>query len=109
MIITLREASTEISDLTPGQSYLVIGVEADDYRILNDHGQPYLYPHHLFEVLDPSEPADWVAERGEDHELYAYPPELCRVGFFEDFFDAQEEAMRMFWRVVNRRLTTAAA
>lgn len=109
MIITPRKANPDQPDLTPGQNYLVIGIEADDYRILNDHGRPYLYPHDLFEVIDPHEPEDWIAERGEDLERYAYPPELHRVGFFEDFFDAQEEAMRTFWRVVNQRLAAVAA
>ena len=45
----------------------------NDFRILNDAGRPYLYPPHLFEVFDPSEPGDWVTDFGDDGERYAYP------------------------------------
>ena len=91
------------------QDYVVIGVEADDLRILNDQGLPYLYPQDLFEVVDAREPADWVSEFGEDGERYAYPPVLNEGGFFEDFFDGKREAVTIFWRTVNQRLALAAA
>jgi hypothetical protein len=35
--------------LTMGQQYSVIGIEADDYRLLNDAGRPYLYPAGAFQ------------------------------------------------------------
>lgn len=108
MIVELRETSEEYSELTPGQPYAVFGIEADDYRILNDHGSPYLYPRDLFVVVDAKEPDDWVQEVGEDRERYAYPPPLDQVGFFEDFFDGKVEAVASFWQVMNRRLSTAA-
>jgi len=107
MIVQLRRKHPEYLDLTPGQPYVVIGIEADDYRLLNDQGRPYLYPRDLFEVVDPREPADWIWEVGEEGERYAYPLPLNAVGFFEDFFDDDEEAVAAFWRVVNQRLATA--
>ncbi len=39
-------------------------------------------------------------------ERYAYPPPLNHSGFFEDYFDGKPVAT--FWRVMNRRLSTAA-
>ena len=107
MIVKLRRKNSRYPDLTSGQLYVVIGIEADDLRILNDQGRPYLYPARLFEVVDPREPDDWVTEFGEDDERYAYPPPLNSCGFFEDFFDAKKEAVATFWRVVNQRLATA--
>lgn len=103
MIVQCR-TDTEYSDLSPQQQYAVIGIEADDLRLLNDAGRPYLYPAIAFEMVDDTEPADWTSEYGEDGERYAYPPELNRVGFFEDFFDLQAEAVRIFWQVINRQL-----
>ncbi|MFP4348224.1 MAG: hypothetical protein ACOC3W_00880 [Thermodesulfobacteriota bacterium] len=47
-------------------------------------------------------------EFGEDGERYAYPRELNETGFFEDYFDGEEEAVSRFWQVVNRRLSDAA-
>jgi hypothetical protein len=82
----------------------VIGIEADDLRILNDAGRPVLYPRDLFSLVDAQEPVDWVTEFGDDGERYSYPPPLNKVGFFEDFFDQKTRAVATFWRVVNQRL-----
>ena len=108
MIVKLCRKNAKYLDLTPGQHYVVIGIEAGDFRLLNDHGRPYLYPSSLFEVVDPHEPSDWVTEYGEDGERYAYPSVLNRCGFFEDFFDGKEEAVATFWRKVNQRLALTA-
>jgi hypothetical protein len=86
---------------------MVIGIEADDFRVLNDVGRPYLYPSRLFAVIDWREPADWVTEFGDDGERYAYPPPLNKPGFFEDFFDDKPRAVSIFWRVVNHRLAAS--
>lgn len=109
MIIKLRRRNARYPDLTPGQPYVVIGIEGDDYRILNDAGRPYLYPRKTFELLDAREPGDWVSEFGEDGERYAYPPPLNGAGFFEDFFDGKPESVKTFWRIVNQRLTAVGA
>jgi hypothetical protein len=108
MIVELRERDSRYPDLTPGQPYVVLGIEADDLRILNDQGRPYLYPHEIFTVVDAREPEDWVNELGDDNERYAYPPPLNDSGFFEDYFDGKPEAVATFWRVMNRRLSAAA-
>ena len=36
MIVKLKEKNPDYPDLTPDQPYFVIGIEADDYRMLND-------------------------------------------------------------------------
>ncbi len=108
MIVKLTAASPDFPDLTAGQTYCVIGIEADDYRILNDFGKPYIYPRHDFILIDATEPTDWVLDVGMDGERYAYPPSLNESGFFEDFFDGVPSAVATFWHVVNRRLSQAA-
>ena len=109
MIVKLRRKTAQYPDLRPNQLYAVIGIEADDLRILNDQGQPYLYPARLFEVLDAREPDDWVTQYGDEGERYAYPPPLNAIGFFEDFFDGEPGSVATFWRVVNKRLATMTA
>ena len=109
MIIKLKKQQPQYPDLTTDQFYVVIGIEANDLRVLNDQGRPFLYPPELFEVIDPHEPTDWVSEVGEEGERYAYPPALNVVGFFEDFFDGQRQAVATFWQTVNQRLALAAA
>jgi hypothetical protein len=104
MTVELREHDPDYPDLTSGQPYVVLGIEADDLRILNDRGRPYLYPREIFNVVDAREPDDWVSELGEDDERYAYPPPLNSTGFFEDYFNGKPEAIAVFWRALNRRL-----
>jgi len=106
MIVKLRRKNSRYSDLTLGQNYVVIGIEADDLRILNDQGRPYLYPSRLFEIVDRHEPEDWITEFGDDDERYAYPHSLNSSGFFEDFFDDRKKAVATLWRDVNQRLAT---
>lgn len=108
MIVQLRDRSSRYPDLTPEQPYVVLGIEADDLRILNDQGRPFLYPRGIFTVTDAREPEDWVTEIGTENERYAYPPPLNHRGFFEDYFDGKPEAVATFWRVMNRRLSDAA-
>ncbi len=108
MIVEPSKTDSQYLDLTPGQPYLVLGIEADDLRILNDQGKPYLYPREIFKVLDAREPADWVTEVGEDNERYAYPPLLNDTGFFEDYFDGKATVIATFWRALNRRMAAAA-
>lgn len=107
MIVRLKKQSSRYRDLSTRQPYVVIGIEADDFRILNDAGRPYLYPNRLFAVTDRQEPRDWVTEFGSDGERYAYPPPLNNPGFFEDFFDDKSRAVGTFWRIVNRRLAAS--
>ena len=109
MIVQLRRKNSRYPDLTPNKKYVVIGIEADDLRILSDQGKPYLYPARLFDLLDNREPKDWITEFGSDNERYAYPSELLAPGFFEDFFDNKRDAVSTFWQVVNRRLAAGQA
>jgi len=107
MIVKLKKKKTIYHDLTSEQLYVVIGIEADDYRIINDNGKPYLYSREMFIIVDKQEPKDWITEIGEDGERYAYPPSLNKPGFFEDFFDGDENAIAQFWRDLNQHLAIA--
>lgn len=104
MIVKLKKKNARNRDLTFGQPYVVIGIEADDLRLLNDEGRPFLYPADLFSLIDSQEPVDWITEFGDEGERYSYPPPLNKSGFFEDFFDEKSKAVATFWRVVNQRL-----
>jgi hypothetical protein len=107
MIVKLKKRNTRYRDLTFGQPYVVIGIEADELRILNDAGRPFLYRPSLFSLVDQREPTDWVTEFGDDGERYSYPPPLNKSGFFEDFFDQKAKAVATFWRAVNGRLAAS--
>ena len=106
MVVELSESDTRFPDLTPGQPYAVLGIEADDLRILNDQGRPYLYPPEILNVVDAREPSDWVSEIGEDNERYAYPVALSGPRFFEDYFEGRPDVVATFWQAMNRRLSS---
>lgn len=108
MIVKLKTEHFDYTDISSEQPYFVIGIEADDYRILNDAGKPYLYPAHIFHIIDPREPSNWITEYGPDNERYAYPETLNEAGFFEDYFDGKDQALSRFWHVVNKHLSEAA-
>lgn len=107
MIVKLKKKNTRYRDLTFGQPYVVIGIEANELRLLNDVGRPFLYPPELFSLIDSKEPRDWITEFGDDGERYSYPLPLNKSGFFEDFFDEKSKAVTTFWRVVNQRLAAS--
>src|SRR5262245_7834763 len=104
MIVKLKKRNSDYRDLTPGQPYVVIGIEADDLRLLNDAGRPFLYPPEIFAIVDSAEPNDWVAEFGGDRGRYSYPASLNKPGLFDDFFDEKRKAVTTFWRGINQRL-----
>jgi hypothetical protein len=108
MIVKLKSKNPDYPDLSEDQPYFVIGIEADDYRILNDAGHPYLYPPELFQIIDSRQPNDWITEFGSEGERYAYPEPLNKVGFFEDFFEHKHEQTSIFWHAVNRTLSNVA-
>lgn len=92
MIAKLKKPVPRYRDLTFGPPYAVIGIEADELRIINNTGRPFLYPANLFSLVDAREPDDWITEFGDDGERYPYPPPLNKPGFFEDFFDQKAKA-----------------
>jgi hypothetical protein len=108
MIVKFKSRDSGFPDLSEGQQYFVLGIEADDFRILNDVGKPYLYSPELFEIVDPTEPHDWKTVFGADGERYSYPSQMNSVGFFEDFFDQKPEQTSVFWHTVNQQLAHAA-
>jgi hypothetical protein len=87
--------------LTLSKIYYVIGIEANSYRIINDNEEPILYPPIIFDIIDKTEPEEWITEYGNDGERYSYPKELNRVGFFEEYFDDDEKTIKIFKDYLN--------
>jgi hypothetical protein len=85
------------------KEYDVVGIEADDYRIVDEKGEPYLFPYSAFVITDETIPNEWIISYGEDGEKYAYPPILNVKGFFEDFFDGNNEAMSIFRKHIHEK------
>ena len=77
--------------ITPGGTYLLVGMDHDSYRVVNEIGDPAVYPRQVFVEQELSAPSDWIVRRFDADEFYAYPPELACRGFFEDWFDGHRD------------------
>lgn len=49
------KGKTEYLVLTKDKEYDVMSIEKNWYRIIDDSGEDYLYPPHMFEVVDQEE------------------------------------------------------
>jgi uncharacterized protein DUF6881 len=105
-----RGWSRTYPELTAGNVYRVVGIEADDLRIVSDVGEPVLFLASAFELVDSSRPTDWIEERGEDGELYAYPGDLREPRcFFESYFDHDARVRSRFHDHLQRLCHAEAA
>jgi len=75
----------EHRSLTSGEMYFVIGVDDSNYRVVDDFGEPVLFPKTIFQVLERSIPAGWVLHDYEDS-YYLDPDATAQPGFYEDWF-----------------------
>lgn len=89
----LSDEESRHTRLTPEKIYLVIGIDDESYRIVDDCFEPTLYRKELFDVLETGYPESWIKTEYEDGEYYIEPPELSGIGFYEDYFDGVESAV----------------
>ena len=88
--------------LKTNKEYVVIGISYDSYRVINERKEPILYPKYLFHVIEDSIPGDWIKKKYPDDEYYIDPPELCKQGFYETYFDRKPEAIAIFKQFLVR-------
>lgn len=95
--------------LSPRATYYVLGVSNEDYRVINDRGEPILFPKVLFEVVDRAIPAGWQLAEFEEGEYHLQPGAVARPGFYNDYFwsDGDYEAQRVARQVLRGVLERA--
>ena len=72
--------------ISPFEEYFAIEVNHEEYRIIDDLGEPILYPKELFELVDPSLPPSWQFLEYPDGEYHLGPTKTLVWGLYEDFF-----------------------
>ena len=95
LLVEQFEGSPDHQNLTSGNIYRVISLEADGIRVMNDYGEPGLYPDSWFSITDPQWPTDWVVTIGTEGERYASPQVLSDNYFWERYFDGDKEATQI--------------
>ena len=97
MVVRLRsdmEPRRIPASLSLDREYLVLGIEADDYRLLNDEEDPVLFAAELFDTVDANRPTCWETTFGNDGEEYAYPRSWPTF-LWEDYHDRDPDARRL--------------
>lgn len=74
--------------LTELREYFVLGISQVYVRLVDDEGEPILYPKHLFEMLDHSLPPDWRFDEFEEGAYYLDPRGTAGPGFYEGYFSS---------------------
>ena len=92
----------ENQTLTPLRDYVVVGYDDSYYRVVDDSGEPILFPKFLFDVESVWEPSDWVREDHGEGDFGVGPPECMARGFYERWFDGDPAARATFERVRQR-------
>jgi hypothetical protein len=85
--------------LSPGQIYTVIEITDDLFRVINDRGDPILYPKGLFDMIDGSIPSGWVFEDAGEGAYFIGPSDCSYPGFYERYFDKEPNAVAKFERL----------
>lgn len=68
------------------EEYFVIEVSPESFRVIDDTGEPILYPKALFEVLDPTISPGWQFSEYEHGEYFLDPARTSQPGFYEKLF-----------------------
>ena len=77
------------SGISTSEEYFVIEVDEDYFRIIDDLGEPILYPKDVFEVVDPPLPPAWQFLEYPDGEYHLGPTKTLVRGLYEDFFGSE--------------------
>jgi hypothetical protein len=64
--------------------------------VVDDIGEPILYPKDYFLELDDEHPIDWVMVVYGEGDYFCEPKEFSERGFFERFFDQDPVAVKTF-------------
>lgn len=86
----------DVNGLTLNAVYAVIGIDDIYYRVVNDNKDPILYKKNIFNIIDPYVPEHWLRRGYPDGEFYLDPPEFSEIGFFEDYFDGNQDAVTRY-------------
>lgn len=95
--------------ITPVEEYFVIGIGQQDFRIVDDAGEPILYPKELFDVVESSLPPGWQFAEYPDGEYWLEPTKTAAPGLYEDFFgsDGDRAAQTQAQQAVREVLEAA--
>jgi hypothetical protein len=82
--------------------YVVTSIVLDDFRIVDDNGEPILVPASCFETVDDWTPDNWTQESDNEGWYWRGPPQCAARGFFERWHDGNAHERRVFAEVYSQ-------
>lgn len=84
--------------------YSVIGIDDEFFRVIDENGDPALYPKELFTVIDPTIPDTWCKRYSKYGGYYIDPPEFSGNEFYDDFFEGVENSIMSFKKFIKNNV-----
>lgn len=91
----------ERTSLRQDRSYVVLAIECDMLRLVNQFGEPTLHDTEAFDIVDSTEPEFWI-HKTVDGCRYSGPAGWNRPGFFEEWHDGVRDARDTFREDIMR-------
>ena len=88
--------TTNRQSLVQGNDYEIIGIDDSCLRVIDESGEPGLFPKSYFLEGHFCPPPNWVLRKFDEDEYSYDPPELSEPGFYEDYADGHEAALATF-------------
>jgi hypothetical protein len=102
-VTAIVSRSTNRVSLVQGHEYEVIGIDDTHFRIVDECGEPALYPKSFFVDCEISPPDDWEYQDFGDGEFTINPREFSSNGFYEDYADARAAAVEAFKDYIQQK------
>ena len=85
----LRIDESDHLGISAESEYFVIEISESHYRVIDDKGEPLLYPKALFVVSDRGIPGgEWIFSEYDEGAYFLQPAATAKPGFYEDFFNS---------------------
>lgn len=98
---------------TPYKKYLVLELyvtpDGSKYTVIPNFGTPILCSINKFKVIDSRIPRNWIVKDNGNESILLSPykwidDSLWRYSFWEDYYDDDEEAIRVFQEEVDKMM-----
>jgi hypothetical protein len=96
MQVRVRASYKGKQAITPGKDYLVLELDDEYYRILNDAGDPVLIRKWVFGTPRGVVPRDWIRLEFPPDGYRVCPARFAEGGFWDRYFDGDVSAARTF-------------
>lgn len=80
--------------------YLAVQDSVEKYRVIDDGDMPSMFPKEYFEEPDVTQKLNWLSIKYDDGKIGYAPSEFSEKGFFEKFYEGDEDINGIFWEVV---------